>query len=98
MGLKIRTRYFTTLREVAGVKGEEIAIPNGSTIADLVGRIVAKYGKEAFNYLYVGASREIDPVMQFLVDGVSTRNLRGFETELMEGDVVAIIPPIGGGG
>ena len=95
--MKIKVRYFTTLRELAGTKEEELEMKEGSSLAELVEKVSLKYSKEAFDYMHVKESGKIDPSIHFLVNGVPTHSLRGFETELKEGDVVAIIPPIGGG-
>jgi len=35
--------------------------------------------------------------LQFLVNGRSTSSLEGLSTRLADGDVLAIIPPVGGG-
>ena len=69
----------------------------GSSLTELIDKVAMKYGGEAFNYMHVNESGEIGNSLVFLVNGVSTRNLQGFETKLKEGDVVAIIPPVGGG-
>lgn len=69
----------------------------GSFLAALIENVVSKYGEEAFKYLYVNKTGKIDPSLQFLINGVNARNIRGLETELKAEDVVAIIPPVGGG-
>lgn len=93
--MRVRVRYFTTLRELAGSSEEELELENGSTLADLLKKITEKYGKEAKNYLF--DKGEVDPSIYFLINGVSARSLKGLETTLEEGDVIVIIPPIGGG-
>lgn len=70
---------------------------SGSLLAELIENVVSKYGEEALKYLYVKKTGEIDPSLQFLINGVNARNLFGLETELKTEDVVAIIPPVGGG-
>lgn len=95
--MKIKVRYFTTLCELARTREEEFQINEGSNLVNFLEKVSIKYGKEAFNYLHVKKSGKIDPSIQFLVNGVSLHNLHGFETELKEGDIIAIIPPIGGG-
>jgi molybdopterin converting factor small subunit len=35
--------------------------------------------------------------LQFLVNGKSASSLKGLQTELSDGDVLAILPPVGGG-
>ena len=95
--MKTKVRYFTTLRELARTMEEEIEMKNGTTLSDFLEKIALKYGEAAFNYLYDKKSGTIDPSIQFLVNGVSIRNLQGIRTELKDGNVVAIVPPIGGG-
>ncbi len=96
MDLKVTVRYFTTLRELAGDSEEEIEAKDDLTLADLIEGIASKYGKEARDYLY-HKGEKIDPSIYFLVNGVNARLLSGTETKLKEGDIIAIIPPIGGG-
>lgn len=95
--MKVKVRYFTTLRELSGTREEELEITKGSTLNELLDLVSVKYGEEAFNYLHVNTTGTIDPSIQFLINGGSIRNLHGLTTVLNEGDVVAIIPPVGGG-
>ena len=93
--MRVKVRYFTTLRELAGSPEEELEMECRSTLADLIRKIAMKYGKEAHNYLY--HKERIDPSINFLINGISAHTLNKFKTRLKDGDVVAIIPPIGGG-
>jgi molybdopterin synthase sulfur carrier subunit len=95
--MKINVRYFTTLRELTGTREDGLELMDGSNLAELIETVSVKYGTVAFMYLHVTESGKIDPSIKFLINGVAAQNLRGLETELKDGDVVAIIPPIGGG-
>ena len=95
--MKVKVRYFTTLRELTGTKEEEIEMKDGSVLADLVEKVALKYGEIAFNTLYEKGTRVINLSIQFLVNGVSVRDLFGLEMELKDGDVVTIIYPVVGG-
>ena len=95
--LKIKVRYFTTLRELAGTKEEDLEMKEEISLAQVIDEISLMYGEEAFDYLHVRATGMVDPSIKFLVNGVDAHRLRGFETRLREGDVVSVIPPIGGG-
>lgn len=95
--MKINVRYFTTLQELAGTRDDGLKMREGSSLAELIETVSVKYGVTAFAYLHVTESGKIDPSIKFLVNGVAAQNLRGLETQLKDGDIVAIIPPIGGG-
>jgi len=96
--LNVKVRYFTTLRELAGSAEEELEIEDGGTLADLIKEVASKYGKEARSYLYhKGEKDKVDPSIYFLINGANARMLSGLDTKLKDGDIVAIIPPIGGG-
>lgn len=96
--LRVKVRYFTTLRELAGSSEEELEIKDGGALGDLIKEVALKYGEEARSYLYrEGEDWEVDPSIHFLINGMNARMLSGLDTKLKHGDVVAIIPPIGGG-
>jgi len=94
--LRVRVRYFTTLRELAGTAEEDVQMDNDATLACLIDELARRYGKAARDYLY-NKGEEVDPAIYLLINGVNSRMLSGTETTLKEDDIVAIIPPIGGG-
>jgi molybdopterin synthase sulfur carrier subunit len=93
--VNVKVRYFTTLRELAGVSEETIRLRDGAVLADLIEKIASKYGEAAREYLY--SKGKVDTSIYFLINGEDSRALSGLRTRLREGDIVAIIPPIGGG-
>ena len=93
--VQVKVRYFTTLRELAGALEAKLTLMDGATLADLIEIVASKYGKEAREYLYTKG--KVDPSIYFLINGENSRSLSGLKTKLKEGDIVAIIPPIGGG-
>jgi sulfur-carrier protein len=56
-----------------------------------------KHGKPFQEYVYNGKMEKPKGFLQFLVNGNSTITMDGLETELKDGDVLAILPPVGGG-
>ena len=70
---------------------------DGGSLAQLIEKVSLKYGEEAYDYLHDKTTGRIDPSIKFLVNGVDVHRLQECKTELKEGDVVAVIPPIGGG-
>ena len=96
----VKVRFYTTLRELAGSREEELTIKEDSTLADLIEVIASKYEK-ARNYLYQkGEIRKTDPSIYFLVNGRNSHSLSGLHTKLKNNDVIEIIPvpPMVGGG
>jgi len=56
-----------------------------------------KHGKPFMDYVYEAATGQPKSFLQFLVNGNSTLSLNGLNTELKDCDVLAILPPVGGG-
>ena len=96
--MQVKVRFFTNLREIVNKREERLTFANDEKITiDLVLKTLAqKYGKPFVQYVYDGKIGQPKNFLQFLVNGNST-SLNGMETELKDGDVLAILPPVGGG-
>lgn len=95
----VKVRFFTNLREIVNKREETLTFAGGEKVTvDLVLKTLAqKYGKPFTEYVYNGKTEQPKNFLQFLVNGTSTTTLNGLETELKDGDVLAILPPVGGG-
>jgi molybdopterin synthase sulfur carrier subunit len=94
--MKVEVRFFTSLREITGKKKELVQLQNATTVEELLTGLSKKYGKEFIEYLY-NEEEKVHTYLSILVNGKSTNVLQGLDTELKEGDTVAILPPVGGG-
>jgi molybdopterin synthase sulfur carrier subunit len=94
--MKVRVKFFTSLREITGKKEEEIQSPRTIRVKELLASLSEKYGREFTDYLYDERGK-VRTYIQILVNGRGINVLQGFETELEEGDTIAIFPPVGGG-
>jgi len=97
--MKITVRYFTSLREIVGEREEILTFQEGKKVTvDLVLKSLAtKHGASFSEYVYSSETGQPKGFLQFLVNGTSTSTLSGLQTELKDNDVMAILPPVGGG-
>jgi MoaD family protein len=92
-------RFFTTLREVIGKREETLNFQDDRTVTvdTILKQLAKRHGKSLVEYVYDHKTGNVKGFLQFLVNGRSTSTLNGLQTRLSDGDVLAIIPPVGGG-
>jgi sulfur-carrier protein len=97
--VKVKIRFFTSLREIVDTKEETLMFPDDKkvTVDVVLEALSEKHGKAFTEYVFNGETGQPKGFLQFLVNGVSTQTLSGLETQLRDGDVLAILPPVGGG-
>jgi len=94
--LRVTVRFFTYLREITQKREEEIDLPSGGTLEELLRLLSKNYGPQFTDYVF-NERGEVQSHFHFLVNGKSITVLNGLKTKLTEGDKVAIVPPVGGG-
>jgi len=94
--IRVKVKFFTTLREIVGKKEEQIELSRSVTVEALLRQLSTTYGKDFEDYIY-NELGNIRGHLQFLVNGNSVTALQGLKTKLREGDQIAILPPVGGG-
>ena len=97
--MEVKVRFFTSLREIVGKREEILSFSEGESVTvDLILRTLSKkYGPPFTEYVYDEKTGKPKNFLQFLVSGTSISTLNGLETQLKAGDVLAILPPVGGG-
>jgi len=97
--LRVSVRFFTSLREITGKREQTLEFSGGEpvTVDVVLKRLAERYGKSFSEYVFDSKTGEVKGFLQFLVNGRSMSTLDGLDTELVDGDVLAIIPPVGGG-
>jgi len=94
--IKVKVKFFTTLREITGKREEQIELTRSVTVETLLGQLAKAYGKDFQDYVYDELGN-VRGHLQLLVNGNSITALQGLKTKLREGDQLAILPPVGGG-
>lgn len=97
--MQVSVKFFTTLREITGKKEENLKFRDKETvtITTILKKLTEQYGRSFHEYVFDCQTCEVKGFLQFLVNGRSTAVVHGLDTKLADGDVLAIIPPVGGG-
>lgn len=97
--MQVLVRFFTSLREIIGKKEEQAQFTEASkvTVGKVLETLGQKYGKNFTEYVYDEKTGKVKSFLQFLINGKSATTLKGLQTELEDGDILAILPPVGGG-
>lgn len=95
----MKVLFFTSLREITGKKEELIELfdKDKITITFILGILTKRFGKSFREYVYSPKTKKVRGFLQFLVNGRSIPPLNKLQAILKDGDVLAILPPVGGG-
>ena len=94
--MEVEVKFYAMLRENAGKKAERIALPPNSSIRDLIDLLVERYGGEFERYIY-DREKQVRSYLSYMLNGVNINSLDRFDTALKDGDVLSLLPPVGGG-
>jgi molybdopterin synthase sulfur carrier subunit len=97
--LKVSVRFFTSLREITGKREQtlQFSADDRVTIERVLKALSQEHGERFIGYVYVKETSEVKGFLQFLVNGKSASPQKRLQAELRDGDVLAILPPVGGG-
>ncbi len=92
--MQVMVKAFASLREVAE-RQTEIHVEEGAAVGDLLETLCRRYpGLAEKIFAAPGVPKKY---VNVLVNGRSIQFLRGLDTALHDGDLVALFPPAGGG-
>jgi sulfur-carrier protein len=93
----IKIRFFTVLRELTGKREETLNFQEKTvTVKHVLDTISKVYGKQFDDYVFE-ANGHVKGFLQFLINGTSAATFQGLDSQLHDGDMLAILPPVGGG-
>ena len=93
--VKVTVRYYGIVNEATGVRSEEIQLQYGSTVKDLLDKLIQKYHAPLERYLQ--NNRGLIDYLTISVNEVDIFSLEKYETVLQNDDRIFLMPPIGGG-
>jgi len=97
--LKVAVRFFAALRELIGKKVEFLEFSDSEeiTVEKVFKRLNKLYKDKFIQYVFDEKTGEVKDYLTLLVNGRNITALNDMKTRLMDGDVLAILPPVGGG-
>lgn len=94
--MRLRVQYTAQLRAVIGLAEEDVDLPEGSSLGDLVGRLANELHREAAAHLLT-ATGDVQPSLLMAVNQQAVPSREARTRRMAAGDTVALMPPIGGG-
>lgn len=96
--MKIKVNgYFNYKKAIRNLSGSEIEIPSAS-LRSLFDVLSKRYGEKFTDLILDSKTKEIRGDIRILLNGRHVIHLpNGLNTELKEGDEIALFPPIAGG-
>jgi len=94
--MKVSVKFLASIREIVGAHEIQFEFHSGDTVESLLEALESRFGTE-FKDAVGKPFEDENPKIRILVNGRDIDFLRGPKTELKEGDVVVLIPPVAGG-
>jgi molybdopterin synthase sulfur carrier subunit len=92
--MQVELKFFATFREAVGGKFREREFAEGATVGDVLAALEADYEGLEGQLLVDG---ELKPQINVLKNGREVLHMDGIDTEIADGDTLAIFPPVAGG-
>lgn len=96
--MKVKVEYVGHIHNIIGsAHEEEIEIKEKASVADLLMLLSEKYGEPFKKAIYQTGVADVKPNYMITVNGYLLNQLKGIETKLKSGDLVALLPIVSGG-
>jgi MoaD family protein len=94
--MRLRVQYTAQLRTVVGRAEEEIELPEGSSLAELLAHVASEMCRDAAGYL-IAPGGGLQPSLLVAVNNRAISTREALAVPIYSGDVVTLLPPIAGG-
>jgi molybdopterin synthase sulfur carrier subunit len=91
---RVLVKFFATVREATGVKNIEV---NVDTIREVLDSLQVTFGERFTQTVIDQDTGKLKQFFSCMVNGKRIELLDGYDTKLVDGDAVALFPPVGGG-
>ncbi|WIV68669.1 ubiquitin-like small modifier protein 1 [Natrialbaceae archaeon AArc-T1-2] len=92
--MELELRFFATFREAVGRKELEREFDDDATVGDVLETLEGEYDGLEGQLIEDG---EIRPQLSVLKNGRDVAHMEGVATDLEDGDLLSVFPPIAGG-
>ncbi|MBC7130874.1 MoaD family protein [Candidatus Bathyarchaeota archaeon] len=96
--MRVKVEYIGHIRQLIGSgKEDEVDLPEGACLADLLTLLADKYGENFRKAVYEPGGADVTPNFMVLVNGYLINQLNGVKTKLKHGDHVVLTSVVSGG-
>jgi molybdopterin synthase sulfur carrier subunit len=92
--MRVKVKTFATLREIMG-READLDLADHTTVGELLDRLCREH-KGLREEIY-GPDGKLLKLVNILKNGRNVYFLKDMETELEDGDIIALFPPVAGG-
>lgn len=92
--MKIKVKFFATFKEAFGAEEREVEFEGRRSVLDLLNSLCDSV--ERRQVLFEGYAK-LKPYVKVLKNGRHIEYLDGMDTQLVEGDLIVVFPPVAGG-
>ncbi len=93
--VRVQVKFLATIRGITVEPSTELLCNPRDTARTLMRELVKKYGQKFEQVTLEGTN--LKPEIKIIINGRDIDYLNGLDTQLKDGDVIVIIPPIAGG-
>ena len=95
--MKVKVHYLGLVKTYVKKTQEEVELPEGSLLKDLLNKLASKFGSPFSQEVYEQTKKEVKATFMILINGILMGQLEGIDTKLRDGDSVMIMPLMTGG-